>query len=707
MKRKNSWQILLVTLVFLACFPTYTHAASINPGETKTRNIVSSGQMDPCSFSANVGDTVTILMGVSTGSLDPQVELHAPDGSVVATAWGYDSGYTFSSWGGNLTGSTSPASISMNTNKNVTANFSAGCGPTNVTGLISSDANWTLACSPYIVTGNVLVASGVTLTIEPGVVIKFNSGKSLQIDGALIARGTKGSQITFTSNLTTPAPGDWGYILFSDSSTDATYDGSGNYTGGSILEYAVVEYAGGVSVSNNGAIRMDNAHPFINYCTIRDNNASGIHAWNLSGTLKIINSNISNNNTSGDGGGIYINGGTVTISDNIISDNTASGTGGGIYSIGFWGETVTICNNTIIKNTALSNGAGIYIAVWYNTAAIYNNTIINNYSSGSGGGINISEWDGIVTIHNNILKNNTALGIGGGIFVWHATITISNNSISNNTASDGGGMYISQWNTATINNNSISDNTASGTGGGIYVYVTYQYGSATIFNNSIIRNSAQNSVAVYYFSTDNKDFKYNTIVENKNIGTSPTYTVCISGLPLFNFNNIFNNSATYELWNNNAQGSANVNAENNWWGTSIESEIQAKIYDWFDDSSKGIVDYSPRSTTIRTDAPISPPTGFTATMGADSITLNWSANPEADVAGYKVYYGTTSGFPYGNVVDVGKVTNYTITGLTPETYYVTVTAYDTSYNPANDDPNSIVNENQTNGNESGMRWNNV
>ncbi len=47
------------------------------------------------------------------------------------------------------------------------------------------------------------------------------------------------------------------------------------------------------------------------------------------------------------------------------------------------------------------------------------------------------------------------------------------------------------------------------------------------------------------------------------------------------------------------------------------------------------------------------------------------------------------------------MTSYTIPGLTPDTtYYVAVTAYDTSYNPANDDPSTIVNENQTNGNES-------
>ena len=60
---------------------------------------------------------------------------------------------------------------------------------TYVSGAITEDTTWTLAGSPYIVTGNVLVMEGVTLTIEPGVVVKFNSGLALQVDGQLIARG--------------------------------------------------------------------------------------------------------------------------------------------------------------------------------------------------------------------------------------------------------------------------------------------------------------------------------------------------------------------------------------------------------------------------------------------------------------------------------------------------------------------------------------
>ena len=69
-----------------------------------------------------------------------------------------------------------------------------------------------------------------------------------------------------------------------------------------------------------------------------------------------------------------------------------------------------------------------------------------------------------------------------------------------------------------------------------------------------------------------------------------------------------------------------------------------------------------------------------ARVAASALTLAWDPNTEDDLAGYRVYFGTQSG-DYGSIIDVGNVTEYTVTGLDPETrYYFALTAYDTSWN---------------------------
>ncbi len=74
--------------------------------------------------------------------------------------------------------------------------------------------------------------------------------------------------------------------------------------------------------------------------------------------------------------------------------------------------------------------------------------------------------------------------------------------------------------------------------------------------------------------------------------------------------------------------------------------------------------------------------GNTATLTWDAPTTNADGTPLTDLAGYKVYYGTTSG-NYTDVIDVGNVTTYKVEGLQPGTYYFAVTAYDTSGNESN------------------------
>lgn len=59
-----------------------------------------------------------------------------------------------------------------------------------------------------------------------------------------------------------------------------------------------------------------------------------------------------------------------------------------------------------------------------------------------------------------------------------------------------------------------------------------------------------------------------------------------------------------------------------------------------------------------------------------SVTLAWNPSLAANVTGYNIYYGGASG-AYTNIINVGNVTNATISGLTAgATYYFAATAYD-------------------------------
>jgi hypothetical protein len=69
-----------------------------------------------------------------------------------------------------------------------------------------------------------------------------------------------------------------------------------------------------------------------------------------------------------------------------------------------------------------------------------------------------------------------------------------------------------------------------------------------------------------------------------------------------------------------------------------------------------------------------------ATLIWDPPNKNADGTPLNDLAGYKVYYGTSSG-TYTKVIDIKKVTTYTINNLADGfTYYFAVTTYDESKN---------------------------
>ncbi|MBC8422427.1 MAG: right-handed parallel beta-helix repeat-containing protein, partial [Chloroflexi bacterium] len=480
--------------------------------------------------------------------------------------------------------------------------------PCNVSGLIGSDTTWGPGyCDPYIVTGSIIVQSGVTLTIEPGTTVKFDSLKALTVQGTLVARGSEANPILFTSSAAGPAKGDWGYIYFTDSSTDATFDGDGNYTSGPVIQYALVEYAGGAAVSENGAIRIDASSPYIDHNIIRDNKADGVHVWNGVG-LRITNNSVTDNGiaASANASGIY------------ISDSTAS--------------TTTISGNTITGNTA-SYGGGLSLSSCYHTFTINNNTISGNTASASGGGIYLKGCYFTFTITNNTISGNTASVSGGGIaflkYFYYATTndqntyTINGNTITDNTASsDGGGIYVSSHNnTSTINDNVITLNIASGSGGGIYTL-----DSGTLSNNAISGNTASaNGGGIYVSYNNTKTISGNSITNNAavQVNRGGGIYVCAGCLPTISDNDLYDNltgsptTTANDLYNGNPSGNPDVNAENNYWGTTDPAVIEEHVWHFVDDSALGIVDYVPYCESSCWDP--GPAVDITASLAFDGL----------------------------------------------------------------------------------------
>ena len=76
-----------------------------------------------------------------------------------------------------------------------------------------------------------------------------------------------------------------------------------------------------------------------------------------------------------------------------------------------------------------------------------------------------------------------------------------------------------------------------------------------------------------------------------------------------------------------------------------------------------------------------PPTSPAPPPSTGSALLSWTINSESDLAGYKIYVGTTPGqYTYpGSPIIIGRVSSYTVSGLpASQTYYFAISAFNYS-----------------------------
>lgn len=184
--------------------------------------------------------------------------------------------------------------------------------------------------------------------------------------------------------------------------------------------------------------------------------------------------------------GGYAQGGTGL--DDFYTDR-----GAGVYMDG---ENAYLTNCTVTENNATGNGGGVYLR----NGRVQSSLIYNNNSDQNGGGVYVDD-QGLV--HRSMLANNSARN-GAGVYLdnsddKHALpqyLILSTCVVSNNTASGNGAVYCNQGGVLlqnTIVNNKcvtatdLTDPNASQTGG---VYINYY---ALVINSVLWNNIMQST----------------------------------------------------------------------------------------------------------------------------------------------------------------------------------------------------------------------
>ena len=169
------------------------------------------------------------------------------------------------------------------------------------------------------------------------------------------------------------------------------------------------------------------------------------------GTATLTNSTITNN-MGGNGGGVGVGNAlfpTLTVIDSTISGNTATVDGGGIRMA--FGGILTVTNSTVNNNTAQVGGG---IVIGFGTATLTNVTVSGNTGSLRAGGIDTLGADGVHTLTNVTISGNSS-PTGGGFHNISSTVTFNNTIIANQASgADCAGDAIT-----TGGNNLDSDNT--------------------------------------------------------------------------------------------------------------------------------------------------------------------------------------------------------------------------------------------------------
>jgi predicted outer membrane repeat protein len=149
--------------------------------------------------------------------------------------------------------------------------------------------------------------------------------------------------------------------------------------------------------------------------------------------------------------GVLVAGGTAILEGNTIENNSSTGNGGGIAVNGLDATSVTARHN-LIRNNSAASGGGVGISA--GSTALYSNEIVGNTATSNGGGV--AAWANgfeIILVGNRI-RQNTSEGLGGGgLYVGEGDVGLERNDIQQNAApgTHGGGIVVAGGRVVGIN----------------------------------------------------------------------------------------------------------------------------------------------------------------------------------------------------------------------------------------------------------------
>jgi predicted outer membrane repeat protein len=243
------------------------------------------------------------------------------------------------------------------------------------------------------------------------------------------------------------------------------------------------------------------------------------------GDVELSDTDFLRNETSGDGGAVYISGnGDLTVTDSTFTLNRAYDYGGAIWLSG--NGSVAITRSTFLNNYGDEGAGAVEVS---GTGAL---TVTDSYFSGNetspggdGGGALYRSGGGTTSVTSSTFADNYASNDGGAIYAAggsSALVTVTDSTfLRNSTDDDGGAIHIGSTNPLTVRNSTFSSNVADRDGGAIFIKST---GAAAIENSTFTGNNrtVAGEGAAFYAESDSATATMNFVTISGNTTSRPS-----------------------------------------------------------------------------------------------------------------------------------------------------------------------------------------